>query len=89
MKDVYIPNYKKYGKTKFPLAFFAYIAGSFGKNINTQLDEIHKNTGINGSAVPVYIFINIAQDYAEKGLTHDFLKKVFSLNREVTLSDIQ
>ena len=89
MKDVYIQNYKKYGKTKLPLAFFTYIAGSFGKNINTQLEEIHRDTGINGSAVPVHIFINIAQDYAEKELTHDFLKKVFSLNREIILSDIQ
>ena len=89
MKDVYIQNYKKYGKTKLPLAFFTYIAGSFGKNINTQIDEIHRDTGINGSAVPVHIFINIAQDYAEKELTHDFLKKVFSLNREIILSDIQ
>lgn len=88
MEDVYIPNYRIYGKTSSPLAFFTYIAGSFGSNINSQVSSISKDMGINGSAMPVDIFINIAQDYAEKGLDHLFIKKVFSVNREVTLADI-
>ena len=89
MKDVYIPNYQKYGHTKTPLAFFSYIAGSFGKNINSHIIEITKTMGINGSAMPVDIFINIAQDYAEKGYDHQFIKEIFSMNREITLSDIE
>lgn len=88
MEDVYIPNYKTYGRTDLPLAFYTYIAGSFGSNINSQLAVITSDTGISGSAMPVDIFINIAQDYAEKGYDHQFLKTIFSVNREVQLSDL-
>ncbi len=88
MEDVYIPNYGEYGDTELPLAFFTYIAGSFGTNINTQLNTIVQETGVNGSAMPVDILINLAQDYAEKGFDHKFLKDIFSVNREVRLADI-
>ena len=88
MEDVYIPNYKTYGNTNLPLAFFTYIAGSFGNRINRQIAEINEDTCVNGSAMPVDIFINIAQDYAVKGYNHQFLKKIFGVNRVVQLSDL-
>lgn len=88
MEDVYIPNYQSYGHTELPLAFYTYIAGSFGSNINSQLAAITNDTHVNGSAMPVDIFINLAQDYAEKGYDHQFLKTIFSVNREVQLSDL-
>jgi len=88
MEDVYIPKVSSYVDTKYPLAFFSYIAESFGKNIDSQVRAIHHDTGVCGSAMPVDIFINIAQDYAEKGYDHTFLKKIFSVNREVRLSDV-
>ena len=88
MEDVYIPNYRTYGNTNLPLAFFTYIAGSFGANINSQVNTIVRDTNVNGSAMPVDLFINLAQDYAEKGYDHGFLRDVFSVNREVSLSDI-
>lgn len=88
MEDVYIPNYQGYGKTDYPLAFFAYIAGSFGKNIDSQIQTIHRDTNVNGSAMPVDLFINLAQDYSKKHMEHEFIKTVFSLNREVRLEDI-
>lgn len=89
MEDVYIPNYRKYGNTKAPLAFFAYIAGSFGSNINNQISEISKDMGVNGAAMPVDVFINMAQDYIDSGFSHSFVKRVFSVNREVSLSDVE
>lgn len=88
MEDVYIPNYRTYGHTEQPLAFFTYIAGSFGTNINSQLATIVRDTGVSGSAMPVDIFINLAQDYAENGYDHEFLRRIFSVGREVQLSDI-
>lgn len=88
MKDVYVPNYRTYGHTTLPLAFFTYIAGSFGANINRQIGNLARDTGVNGSAMPVDIFINLAQDYADSGYRHDDLKRIFSVNREVQLSDI-
>ena len=89
MEDVYIPTYRSYGHTDKPLAFFAYIASSFGNNIDSQLNEIIRDTGINGSAISVDLFINLAQDYAAQGLTHLFLKELFSVNREIRLSDFE
>ena len=88
MEDVYIPNVAKYGKAKYPIAFFTYVAGSFGKNIDNQVREIYRDTKVCGSAMPVDIFINLAQDYAEKGYDHTDLKFIFSVNREVRLTDI-
>lgn len=89
MEDVYIPNYQDYGQTDLPLAFFSYIAGSFGTNINRQINEIVDDTNTPGSAMPVDIFINMAQDYAETNRNHQFIKDVFSVGREVQLTDIQ
>ena len=89
MEDVYIPNYRTYGQTDQPLAFFTYIAGSFGTNINSQLSTIIRDTGVNGSAMPVDIFINLAQDYAQDGYDHEFLKRIFSVGREVQLADMR
>lgn len=88
MEDVYIPDIHKYVDAKYPIAFFAYVAESFGKNIDNQVREIGYHTGINGAAMPVDILINIAHDYAEKGYDHTFIKRVFSVNREVRLSDL-
>ena len=89
MKDVYIPNVAVYGQANYPLAFFTYIAGSFGTNINSQIQEIHTSSGICGSAMPVDLFINIVQDYAESGYDHNILRTIFSVNREVRLEDLQ
>lgn len=89
MQYEYIPNYKNYVDANYPLKFFSYIAGSFGKNIDKQLDEIISETEIFGSAVPVDIFIKFAQDYAEKQYNHDTVKKIFTKNREVRLFDLE
>lgn len=89
MEDVYIPNYRLYSGTIQPLAFFSYIAGSFGKNIDSQVREIAKDTSVNGSAMPVDILINFAQDYAERGFDHYSVKSLFSVNREARLTDLE
>lgn len=75
-------------KTEFPLAFFTYISSSFGKRINSGITDIIRATGVSGSAMPVDLFINLAQDYAEKRYNHAFLREVFSMGREVRLADI-
>ena len=89
MEDVYIPNYKTYGQTDKPLAFFSYIAESFGANIDSQLATIITDTGIHGSAMPVDLLIDLAQDYVESGRDHQYLKRIFSVDREVRVADIQ
>ena len=49
----YIGNLNKYSSSTAPLAFFTYIAGGFGKNIDTQIKGIADATGVNGSAMSV------------------------------------
>ena len=39
--------------TKLPLSFFSYIAGGFGKNIDSQIQAISSETGVLGSAITV------------------------------------
>ena len=82
MKDVYIPNIHVYGESDYPLALF-------GANINSQLKKLHDETGVDGSAMPVDLLIDFAEDYQKKGYTHKDIRRVFSVNREVMLSDIE
>lgn len=88
MEDVYIPDIKKYGGEVYPLAFFSYIAESFGKNINSQIRSIFNDTNIPGSAMPVDVFIDLASSYMRKTISIDVVQKLFSLNREVLSSDL-
>ena len=88
MIDVYIPEYQKYGQTQLPLAFYSYVSGSFKKNIDADIKKICDATGVDGCAMPVDILIKLAQDYAEKRYSHLDVKKIFSVNREVRLADL-
>ena len=88
MVDEYIPNVKTYADAKYTLAFFSYISTDFGKNINEQLKTIIDVTGVSGSAMPIDLMIDFAQDYKEKGYTHKNVKDIFSVNRMVSISDI-
>ena len=88
MIDEYIPNYKQYGHTEYPLGFFSYIAGSFGKGIDIQISEISARTGISGSAMPVDILIDFAEDYNKNNYTHEDIRRIFSLGKLIKLEDI-
>ena len=88
MIDEYIPNVRTYAGAKYPLAFFSYLSPGFGKNINNQLKAITDVTGVNGSAMPIDLMIDFAQDYKEKGYTHKQVIDVFSVNRQVSISDL-
>ena len=88
MEIEYVPNVATYADAKYPLAFFTYIAGSFGSNINNQLTTIYQDTGVCGSAMPVDLLINFAQDYVDHGYDHRMIRSVFSVNREVKLQDL-
>lgn len=81
----YIPAYKNKGN---PLAFFLYIAGGFGKNINVQLNAITAETGINGSAIVVANIINMIERQQTNPYSHTELKDIFSVNRKINLPDL-
>ena len=84
----YIPNVASYADAKYPLAFYSYISTDFGKNINEQLNYITEVTGVSGSAMPIDLMIDFAQDYHAKGYNHKDVRDIFSLNRKICLSDI-
>lgn len=84
-----IHNYiKVYLEKEEPLAFFNYIAGGFGTNINAQIKDISSETGVNGSAISVTNFIRMIEKHGIKAYTHDDIRKIFSIDRQVLLSDL-
>lgn len=84
----YIANVRNYGESDKPLAFFAYIAGGFGYNINSQISDIYKETGVCGSAITVTNVIKMVERNSNCKYTHENIKDIFSLNRQVLLRDI-
>lgn len=84
----YIKNLNHYSSSPVPLAFFSYIAGGFGKNINTQITDIVNITGVSGSAISVSNMINLVESYEFKHYTHNNIREIFSKNRQILLSDI-
>lgn len=84
----YIGNLDRYSDSSLPLSFFSYIAGGFGKNIDSQIKDIVNVTGVNGSCMSVSNMIKLVECYETKGYTHKNIRDIFSVNRQVLLSDI-
>ena len=81
----HISNYSKSDK---PLAFFSYIAGDFGSNIDKQLKNIVDATNVNGSAISVSNVIKMVEQHRERPYMHERIKDIFSVNRQVLMKDI-
>lgn len=84
----YIANLDRYAESGIPLVFFSYIAGGFGKTIDKQIEAIHSETGVSGSAVSVSNIIKMVEQNSSRKYTHKQIRDIFSLNRQVLLSDI-
>ncbi len=84
----YIGNISNYGDGDKSLAFFSYIAGGFGTNIDKQLKNIVDATGVNGSAVSVSNMIKLVEQHNKTPYSHKRIKEIFSVNRQVLLSDL-
>lgn len=88
MVQNYLKNIANYSDYDLPVAFFTYISGGFGSNINQQINKISEASAINGSAITVSSMIALVSKYNENNYTHGNLKTLFSINRQVLLSDI-
>lgn len=84
----YIENLANYGVDGLQLAFFSYIAGGFGTNIDAQIQSIYRETKIPGTAISVSNVIKMVERNQEKKYTHAEIRKIFGLNRQVRLMDI-
>jgi hypothetical protein len=84
----YIKGLGSYYEGTCPLAFFSYIAGGFGKNIDSQIQDISKETSINGSAISVSNMINLVENYETRHYSHESIRSIFTVNRQVLLGDL-
>ena len=84
----YIENLSHYSSRSYPLAFFAYIAGGFGKTFSPQVQKINEATGINGSGINVSNMIKLIEQAQSRNYSHATLRDLFSVNREILISDI-
>lgn len=84
----YIKNLERYSNSDVPLAFFSYIAGGFGKKIDSQIMDIVSATGVSGSAMSVSNMIKLVELYEPNSYTHKNIRDIFSVNRQILLSDI-
>lgn len=83
MVYTYIPTINDYSPYKdSPLAFFSYIAGGFGHNIEKNIQVISSKTGIDGSAATVLTIIGLMKIIQEqkRPITHSEIKQMFSCN---------
>lgn len=85
----YIGNMSNYYNGTYPLAFFSYIAGGFGANIDKQLQSITEETGISGSAMNVVNMIELIKRYDRCNYDHSTIMELFSVGRQILLSDFK
>jgi hypothetical protein len=84
-----VHNYiKTYSAECYPLAFFSYIAGGFGKNITSQIKDIVDETSVHGSAMSVSNMIKMVENHQYKKYSHDEIRNIFSVDRQILLSDL-
>lgn len=84
----YIENLNNYSNSNKELAFFSYIAGGFGKNFDSQIKSISDETGIKGSGINVFNMIKMIENHNQKKYNHQSIRNIFSVNREILLSDL-
>lgn len=84
----YIEGFHNYCPADQPLAFFSYIAGGFGSNINGQLRRVVEETGVHGSAVAVSHVIQMVEKQQAQPYSHAQIKQLFSIDRQITLADL-
>jgi len=85
----YIEQLASYSHSAYPLAFFSYIAGGFGRNISGQIKSIADETGVHGSAISVFNIIKLVEKNKDTPYSHASIKEIFSKNRLVELRDLQ
>ena len=84
----YIEGFNRYCQSQNPLAFFSYIAGGFGNNINGQIQSIVREAGVHGCALAVTNVIQMVEKNQVTPYSHLDLKDIFTIDRQVLLSDL-
>ena len=86
----YLERIGNYSNCSYPIGYFSYIAGGFGKQIDKQLRDISDETGVAGSGITVSNFIKMIENQTSGSRKYDHreLRQIFGLNRQILLGDI-
>ena len=85
----YIENISNYSQYSYPIGFFTYIAGGFISTIDKQIQSVVNECNVPGSGITIGNFIRLVEQHQEKPYTHEELRKIFGLNRQILLSDLR
>ena len=84
----YIEKIGNYSESPLPIGFFSYIAGGFISTIDKQIKSEVEEAGVHGSGITVGTFIKMIENHSENGYSHGKLRDIFSLDRQVVMSDL-
>ncbi len=86
----YLERINTYSSSSYPIGFFAYIAGGFGKTIDKQIQDEVRESGVHGSGITVSNFIKMIENQQNgiRKYSHKDLRGIFGLDRQVMLKDV-
>ncbi|SEW38250.1 Restriction endonuclease FokI, C terminal [Ruminococcaceae bacterium KH2T8] len=84
----YIENISNYSDSEYKIGFFSYIAGGFSNNIDSQINAIHAETGVCGSAITVANVIRMVENSQDNSYSHAKIRDILGVNRQVLIQDI-
>lgn len=84
----YIENVSSYSPSDYPFGFFTYIAGGFISTIDRQIQLVVRESNVPGSGITVGNIIKLVERHQEFPYSHDELRSIFGLNRQILLSDL-
>lgn len=86
----YLEKISNYSGSKYPIGFFSYIAGGFGNQIDKQIQKEVEESGVHGSGITVSTFISMIENQTsgKENYSHNDLRRIFGVDRQVRLQDI-
>ena len=86
----YLERISTYSSSTLPIGFFAYIAGGFGKTIDKQIKAEVIESNIHGACITVSNFIKMVENHQNgtQHYNHRDIRKIFSLDRQINISDL-
>ena len=86
----YLERINTYSPSPYPIGFFSYIAGGFGKTIDKQIQDEVRESGVHGSGITVSNFIKMIENQQNgvRQYSHKNLRNIFGLDRQVMLQDV-
>ena len=85
----YLEKINTYSNCAYPIGFFAYVAGGFGKTIDKQIDSEVVESGVPGAGITASNFIKLVDNQTSgvKNYTHQDLLRIFGCDRQIRMSD--